>query len=1552
MKTISSNVNQDTSLISPASLSLSSEHTLQITSIVAATHPISVSKPTTPYCKYALVRFGSVAGVALIDSGNTWRTVISPEFAIKLGINLKTDLRPIRPSCTIGTAKSGQNLNILGETKTKLHLSFGNSVTKFQLRPVVVENLSMSINISGPFLKRHNIDQIHSRDCLQVQQQQIPLYSSLQHVEQSEVTESKIFLLGSHTIPPNSYIHCSAIVTQIAENRMPATDGAIVGSIDFMSKHDCHPWINALVTPNHKGEITVGIMNTQPYPIEIPDNSLYGDFKLICTTSEESRYPWRISVLSKQQTSHDSKLLKPTTYKEKLSFLLKTFKLDQCEYLKQPKDLTKALHILLKYWDTFSFDGSFGATTLLQHQIYTEDRPPINLRYRPINPNLEPHLKQQIDDWLKHDVIEPSSSPYNFPLVCVPKKNGKYRWCIDYRELNKISKRDTYPIGNIEDNLARLANSKIFSGLDGSGAFHVVPLTNDSKEKTAFSTPFGLYQFKRLPFGLANGPSTYARLIKMVLSHIPTSIAIPYLDDTIIHSPTLDLHFRDLQQVLEAHKQAGLKLQPSKCQLFQKSIDYLGHRVSAQGIAPLKSHTDIIKTWPMPTNRNEIRSFLGKVGYYRRFIKNFAGIAKPLTDKLSKDGTDDKALISTTPEIATAFHSLRNSLLNAPILAYPQFKSQYPFILDTDWSYDNAAIGAVLLQQQDGLERVIAYGAHKLAKSQRNYPPTKGELFAVVYFVNHYKYYLAHRPFIIRTDHQALKYMAKMEPPTGLISRWMALLANYDFTVQHRAGKKHQNADALSRCTHLQQNEADHSTLADEVVCSLQETQVWNAKFLSHAQLNDSDIAYLFPLLRNKQKVVPDHIFVSLTQTGRLYANLFNSLTLDQHNIIRYTLPRSDNPFSNPRKVYLLPQKLIKEAIFRTHKQIAHLAALATFNRLRLYAFFPNMYRTIKETLLMCSPCQTKTVRLPDQHHTLKSKISGFPFQTLSLDFVGPFPPSFPHKQIYLFTIKDTFTKWIEAFPLKKATSQEVIQILENEIFSRFGKCEHIHTDQGTQFTSHEMKAYCNLHKIKLTHTPAYNPKSNPVERVHREIKAALVALSSQKPSSWASYIPSILYALRIMKNRSTTFTPFQLMYGREPIDDLDVLYYHPRHETENWDLPEYVSKLRERLTQAYHLARTNMNLAVERQRRSYYRKKTIYEEGQKVWLFTPILGSRQTTKLHTGWSGPWQIARRINDVTYEIHTNAFPHPKKEVVSIDRLRRCFEDEEKQVLPPLDGQSLQMNEDFFVQSPGEIELEKERKPKHPPIDYIVDGSDTAPVTDTKSNNPLKPTAQLNKTSLRLPLPQSTSQTANKINSSSSSPSSSSLNTKTKTYEQPNTDPNSTYTLPNTTYNIPNEKSRIFNEYSKQFQPTTPENSPILDSPEHSILYEPYSQYLDWSSPQHFANWTLDADKSKMNIVSSTPEPNLTKKIFGKEILPPNSAGKFDKNTTEHNRRVRYELRTGASRDDTLEGMKTTKTPPPSPVTPREEDLQNPVSSKEEDLQNPVSSKDEDLQKEID
>ena len=1284
------------------------------------------SSTRDPYCKFALVRINDLLGTALIDSGNTWRTVISLRLAESLGYN-RASLAPLNVG-KIGTANANSDLKVLGELPTNLHIQFHACPLRFKVRPAVIENLSMPLNISGPFLKRHNIDQLHSKDCLTVQNYRIPLLAADDDFQQFECSTSPIVTADPVTIPPYSVVHIFANVPALQNGRMPKSEGCVSGSLAFMQKYDCHPWINAMVSPSPTGQIPVGIFNTLSVPVHIPANTTYGEFLLSCPEDKQERFPWRVSFIDKarEQFSKPKDDIKqfipddtekpgtpafiygPTTknnIQARRAFIEKEFALEKADCLKSKEQTEKAVQLILNFFDVFSFDGSFGTTDLIEHTIYTQPGPPINQRYRPVNPALEPKLKEQLDEWLTHDVIEESSSPWNFGLVAVPKKNGKIRWCIDYRQLNQRSIRDTHPIGSIEDNLVRLGHSTVFSGLDASGAFHVVPLEEKSKPKTAFSTPFGSYQFKRLPFGLANGPATYARLVKLVLNGIPTSMALPYLDDVIVHSPDVQKHFQDLAQVFKSYRKAGLKLQPAKCQLFRAQIDYLGHTVSAQGIAPLNKYIDIVKNWPPPDTRHAIRAFLGKVGYYRRFIKDFAAIAKPLTDKLAQDGTGDKAPFEVTPEMKSSFSKLRLALTTAPILAYPRFDSKFPFIVDTDWSMENSAIGGVLSQVQDGHERVIAYGAHKLLPSQTRYGVTKGELYAIIYFLQYWKYFLQYRPFLVRTDHMSLKYIHSMEAPTGMIQRWLYILSSYQFTIQHRPGKKHANADGLSRAPHLR-NDGKPSTVEDEnqtlaviqsvkdpyiVVGEIQESfrtddwKLWSPSYLLSHQENDPDIAFLFPHL--KENTTPEKLEVmKLSPVGRVYAGLFQSLALDPNGLIRYEVPaQKSEPQMGKRNVLILPFALIKPTVFRVHRSLAHLGAQATFNKLKLYVYFPNMLQSIRNILMLCGPCQTKTTRVPDQRHTLFSRQTGYPFQTLSIDFVGPFPPSAPHKYIYLLTIKDTFTRWLEAFPLKQATAANVVKILTSEIFPRFGYCEKIHSDRGSQFTSEMMKETMESLKIQVTYTPAYNAKSNPVERSHRDLKAALNAATRHKPSEWPNYLPAILYALRSSRSASTGFSPFQLMYGRDPIEDLDLIMPSPTYLRYQQTAPAYFDQLTRSMTQAHHLARENMATMVQRQRKNYSRKVKHFDTNQQVWLFTPILHERKTPKFVTGWSGPWTILRRINDLMYEIKFDDARYTKRiETVSIDRLREYYADQSSEPIPPPPG-PLRMDGDEFTVS---------------------------------------------------------------------------------------------------------------------------------------------------------------------------------------------------------------------------------------------------------------------------
>ena len=301
-----------------------------------------------------------------------------------------------------------------------------------------------------------------------------------------------------------------------------------------------------------------------------------------------------------------------------------------------------------------------------------------------------------------------------------------------------------------------------------------------------------------MPFGLANTPATYSRLVAKALRHLPSSEVQCYLDDTAVHSEDAWGHLRILRKVLAASRAVGLPISPEKAQLLQDHIKYLGHEVSAHGISIPPEYTSVIKDWPIPDTRKMLRAFLGKCGYYRRFIADCATISAPLVQYTQKDQQEGIPCLRQDAAAVKAFRTMKQKLMSAPILAYPQFHGK-PFILDTDFSVDPGAIGGVLSQEQEGQERVIACGARRLLPRKRNYACTKGELLAVIFFLQYYKYYLLHRPFILRTDNRALTWIRSLESPTGMILCWLEILASFDFTVKHRKGTLHRNADSLSR---------------------------------------------------------------------------------------------------------------------------------------------------------------------------------------------------------------------------------------------------------------------------------------------------------------------------------------------------------------------------------------------------------------------------------------------------------------------------------------------------------------------------------------------------------------------------------------------------------------------------------------------------------------------------------------------------------------------------------------------------------------------------------
>ncbi|KAL1918538.1 uncharacterized protein VTP21DRAFT_3198 [Calcarisporiella thermophila] len=468
-----------------------------------------------------------------------------------------------------------------------------------------------------------------------------------------------------------------------------------------------------------------------------------------------------------------------------------TYEMEKEETAGLSADEQEKLNVLLgEYEDIFR---GLGKTETVEHQIETGAAKPIKCApYRATWQDQE-IIKREVEEMLEQGVIEPAISPWAFPVVLVQKKNGKIRFCVNFRKLNDVTKKDTYPLPHINDIFDALHGATVFSTLDAASGYWQVALRKEDKPKATFVTRFGTYQFRVMPFGLCNAPATFQRLMEHVLDGMLWKSVVVFIDDINVYSRTFDEHLEHLRAVFQRLKEHNLRLNRDKCRFGQRQLKYLGHTISAGGIAVDESKVEKLMRMPRPQSIRDVRCFLGLASYYRRFIPRFSNIAIPLHQLTSKDqpwrwreDIEEKA-----------YQTLRAALTKPPVLAYPNPDLNREFHLITDASGEG--LGAILEQEQDDGERkVIAYASRGLRRSERNYSITDLEALAVVWAIHYFRHYLAGRHFWLHTDHSALRWVFQSENPTGRMARWSIFLSQFDFTTKHCKGNTNP-ADGLSR---------------------------------------------------------------------------------------------------------------------------------------------------------------------------------------------------------------------------------------------------------------------------------------------------------------------------------------------------------------------------------------------------------------------------------------------------------------------------------------------------------------------------------------------------------------------------------------------------------------------------------------------------------------------------------------------------------------------------------------------------------------------------------
>lgn len=908
-----------------------------------------------------------------------------------------------------------------------------------------------------------------------------------------------------------------------------------------------------------------------------------------------------------------------TDLKQRIKLLRETLRIEELN----AEEKSAIEDICIEYNDIFHLEGDkLTQTNAREYKIRLREPSKHNVvcaRPYKLPESQRQVVKEMTDKMLADGILERSDSEWNFPLILVSKKmdasgKQKYRLCIDFRLLNAQCVGNAYPLPLINDILERLGKAKYFTSLDLASGYHQCPLREEDREKTAFSTPFDHFQFKVMPMGLTGATEFFQKLMNTVLSGLQGVRSLVYLDDIVCFGSSLSDHNESVKQVFERLRKFNLKLQPDKCEFLRKEIIYLGHKITTEGVLPDPSKVECVKNYPRPETAKQLKSYVGFVSYYRKFIPNFGKIARPLHDLLLKD-----VPFEWGAKQELAFCELREKLISEPLLQYPDYEKE--FLLTTDAS--GTAIGAVLSQGEIGKDLPIAYASRTLNKAEKRYSVSEAEMLACVWGVQYFRQYLYGRHFKIVTDHRPLCWAFKMSNPSSRLTRWRLKLEEYQYQIVYKPGILNSNADALSRIRRV-------------------ETRQDKAK---KSRENGND-------------VTEEELGIELEQLGP-----YNSIVQEEQNSAIETEEKdssleSEDATENENEDGDKLSESEKLDIIKEYHDTSiggHVGTRRTYEKLKTYIKWTNMQSDIEKYIKHCEKCQkNKVTGKSTKQPMVITNTPNSVFEACSIDIVGPWCETDQgHK--YILTFQDSLSKFVVAVPVRSQDANTIARAFVEHVILKYGIPGSCLSDRGANFLSDIFKRTCRLLGVTRICTLAFRPQSNgSVERSHRVLTEYLRHFIRESQTDWDTWINYATFVYNTTPSVATKYTPFEMLYGRR-VNLPGLLQKKPEQVLYNPD--DYVRELKLRLQASAQIAKGNLIHAKETSKEYYDKTQNVvkFQVKDKVMLYDESIRKGRSRKLRGVYVGPYEVIKvEGSNVIIKIKKN-----KVQKVHANRLKLFF-----------------------------------------------------------------------------------------------------------------------------------------------------------------------------------------------------------------------------------------------------------------------------------------------------